>query len=126
MRHVIKVAAHFQKKNKMFVYSFKYPSKESGKMLRNEAAEPYLEPCQISMMERFCENTNAKSFMINVWYGCKHTPEVVQDSKINLKWINTKILEKTVHFFSVDVTEDTDKLGYPKISEATVRTCVTT
>ena len=64
--------------------------------------------------------------MINVWYGCKYTPEVVQDSKINLKWINTKILEKTVHFFSVDVTEDTDKLGYPEISEATVRTCVTT
>ena len=64
--------------------------------------------------------------MINVWYGCKYTPEVVQDSKINLKWINTKILEKTVHFFGVDVTEDTDKLGYPKISEATVRTCVTT
>ena len=30
--HVSKIAAHFQKKNKMFIYSFKYPNKESGKI----------------------------------------------------------------------------------------------
>ena len=46
------------KKNKIFVYSFKYPNKESGKTLKNEAAEPYLEACQISLMEPFYENTN--------------------------------------------------------------------
>ena len=34
LRHVSKVAVHFQKKNKMFVYSFKYPNKESGKILK--------------------------------------------------------------------------------------------
>ena len=32
LRHVSKVAAHFQKKNKMFIYSFKYPNKESEKI----------------------------------------------------------------------------------------------
>ena len=42
----------------MFVYSFKYPNKDSGKIFKNEAAEPHLKPCQTSMMERFCENTN--------------------------------------------------------------------
>ena len=40
------------------VYSFKNPNKESVKILKNEAAEQYLEPCQISMMECFCKNTN--------------------------------------------------------------------
>ena len=54
-----KVAAHFQKKNKMLIYSFKQPNKESGKVLKNEAAEPYSESCQISMMEPFYENTTA-------------------------------------------------------------------
>ena len=106
----------------MFIYSPKYQNKESRKILKSEAAEPYLEPYQISMMERFCENTTAKSFIIDVWYGCKYTPEVVQD----LKWMNTKILEKTVHFFNVDLAEDISTQGYPKISEAAVRTCTTT
>ena len=64
--HMSKVAARFQKKNKMFIYSFKQPNKESGKILKNEAAEPYLEPCQISMMKSFCENTTAKNFIIDV------------------------------------------------------------
>ena len=59
LSHVSKVAAHFQKKNKMSLYLFKYPNKESGKRLKNEAAETYLEPCQISMMECFYENTNS-------------------------------------------------------------------
>ena len=49
----------------MSVYSIKYQNKESGKIFKNEAAEPYLEPCQISMLERFCENTTAKSFIID-------------------------------------------------------------
>ena len=96
----------------MLIYSLKYQNKESGKILKNEAAEPYLEPCQISMMERFCENTTAKSFIIDVWYGSKYTPEVVQDSKINLKWMNTKMMEKTLHFFNVDLPEDISTRGY--------------
>ena len=50
----------------MLIYSLKYQNKESGKILKNEAAEPYLEPCQISMMERFCENATAKSYIIDV------------------------------------------------------------
>ena len=50
----------------MFIYSNKYQNKESGQILKNKAAEPYLEPCQISMMEQFCENTMAKSFIIDV------------------------------------------------------------
>ena len=50
----------------MFIYSPKYQNKESRKILKSEAAEPYLEPYQISMMERFCENTTAKSFIIDV------------------------------------------------------------
>ena len=37
------------------------------------------------MMKLFCENTTAKIFIIDVLYGCKYTPEVAQDSKINLK-----------------------------------------
>ena len=110
----------------MFIYSLKYQNKESGKILKNEAAEPYLEPCQISMMERFRENTTAKSLIIDVWYDCKYTPEVVQDSKINLNWMNIKMLEKNVHFFNVDLAEDISTQGYPKISEAAVRTCTTT
>ena len=32
---------------------------------------------------------------MDVWYGTKYTPEVVQDSKINLKWMNAKMLEET-------------------------------
>ena len=46
-----KVAAHFkkknkiQKKNKIVVNLLKYPNKESEKILKNEAAETYLEPC---------------------------------------------------------------------------------
>ena len=44
----------------MFIY------KESGKVIKNEDAKPYLEPCQISMMERFHENRTTKSFIIDV------------------------------------------------------------
>ena len=75
------------------------------KYQKNEAAEPHLEPCQIYVIGRFCKNATAKSFIIDVWYGCKYTIEVVQDSKINLKLMNTKILEKTVHFLNVDLAE---------------------
>ena len=66
LRHMSKVAAHFQKKNKTFVYSFKYPNEESRKIFKKRGCEPYLEPCPISMMERFCKNTAAKSFMVDV------------------------------------------------------------
>ena len=61
LRHMSKVAPHFQKKSKMFIYSFKYPNKESGKILKNEATEPYLETCQISMVERFFKYITATS-----------------------------------------------------------------
>ena len=61
----------------MFIYSFKYANEESGKILKNEATEPYLEPCQVSVMERFC--------IIDVSYVSKYTPKIVEDSKINLK-----------------------------------------
>ena len=64
-------------KNKMFIYSLKYPNKDSEKIFKNEAAESYLEPCEISMMERFSENTTAKSFIKDVWYGSKYIPEVM-------------------------------------------------
>ena len=66
LRHMSLLAADFQKKNKMFIYSLRYPNKESGKLLKNEVVEPYLEPCQISIMGRLCKNTTAKSFIIDV------------------------------------------------------------
>ena len=50
------VAAHFQRKNKMFIYLSKYTneeSQESGKYLKNDATETYLEPCKMSIMECF-------------------------------------------------------------------------
>ena len=62
---VSKVAAHFQNKSKMFIYLFKHPNKESGKILKNKAAEPYLKPYQIFMMEHSCETSTAKSFIID-------------------------------------------------------------
>ena len=40
--------------------------------------------------------------------------------------MNTKMLEKTVHFFNVDLAEDISTPGYLKISEAAGRTCTTT
>ena len=55
-----------EQSSKIFIYSFKYPKKERGKILKNEAAEPHLEPCRISMMKSFFENTTAKSFTIAV------------------------------------------------------------
>ena len=33
----------------MFAYSFKYPNKEIGKISKSEAAELYLEPCQLRL-----------------------------------------------------------------------------
>ena len=50
----------------MFINSLKYPNKENEEILKNEAAKPYLEPCQISIMGRFCKNTTAKNFVIDV------------------------------------------------------------
>ena len=38
----------------MFICSFKYANEESGKILKSEAAEPFLKPCQISLTDRFC------------------------------------------------------------------------
>ena len=48
-----------------------------------------------------------KSFITDVWYGSEHTLGVVQDSKINLKWISAKKLEKTVHFLNMDLARNT-------------------
>ena len=65
----------------MFIYSLKYQKKESEKKKKkkkkNEAAELYLDPCQISqifMMECFCENTTAKSFIIEMFDMIVDTP----------------------------------------------------
>ena len=62
----------------MFTYSLKYQKKESGKKkIKNEAAELYLDPCQISlmfMMECFCENTKAKSFITEMFDMIVDTP----------------------------------------------------
>ena len=63
----------------MFIYSLKYQKKESEKKnkLKNEAAELYLDPGQISqifMMECFCENTTAKSFIIEMFDMIVDTP----------------------------------------------------
>ena len=44
LRHVSKIAAHFQTKHKTFVYSLRCPKNENGKIFKNEVAEPYLEP----------------------------------------------------------------------------------
>ena len=56
-----------------------YKRRKSGKwkILKKEAAEKYLGPCQISLMEHFCH--------IDVWYSSKYTPVVVLDSKIYLR-----------------------------------------
>ena len=96
------------------------------KNIKKRDCRTIFKTCQISMMGCLYKNTTAKSFIVNVWYGCKYTTEVMQDSKINLKWINTKMLKKTAHFFNVDFAEDISMYGYPKISEAAVRTCITT
>ena len=53
----------------------------------------------------------------------EYTPEVVQDSKINLKWMNAKMLEKIMHLPNVYLAEDTPTKWYPKISEAAVCAC---
>ena len=37
------------------------------------------------LKESFCENRTTKSFIIDILYCIKYTPEVVLDSKINLK-----------------------------------------
>ena len=66
LRHMCIVATHFQKKSKKFIYSLRYPNKESGKIFKNEVAEPYLEPYKTCMMGRFCENTTVKSYIIGV------------------------------------------------------------
>ena len=76
-----KLAADSQKKNKN-VYIFTQVSKErkwkkKKQQKKNEAAELYLDPCQISqifMMECFCENTTAKSFIIEMFDMIVDTP----------------------------------------------------
>ena len=62
---------------------------------------------------------------MGVWYGTKYTPQVAQDSKINSKWMNTKMLEN-LRFFNGDLAKDIPAYGHPKLSEAAVRTCIIT
>ena len=50
----------------------------------------------------------------------------MQDSMIDWKCMNTKILKKTVHFFNMKLADDILTQGYAKISEAAVHTCITT
>ena len=64
-RHMSNFAADFQKE-KRNVYRNSQVSKQRKKNIKNGAAQPYLESCQISMMERFCENTTIKSFIAYV------------------------------------------------------------
>ena len=66
LRLMSKVTPHFQKKNKTFIYSFRYPNKESGKIFKKEVAEPYLEPCKISIMGHFCDNVAIKRYNTDV------------------------------------------------------------
>ena len=56
-----------------------------------------------------------KRFIIDVWYGSKYTAEVVQDSKIGLKWMSAEMLEKTVHFHNMDLAGDTPRRDIPSI-----------
>ena len=41
--------------------------------------------CRIGVGSVFAKIKTTKNFIIDVSYGSKYTPEVVQDSKINLK-----------------------------------------
>ena len=75
---MINVAPHFQKKKAhIFIQVYKWRKSGKWKILKNDAAETYLEPCQLSIME--CLH------IADVWYGSKYTPEVVPDSKICFK-----------------------------------------
>ena len=42
LRHLSKVAPHFQNKNKMFIYSFKYSNEESGKIFKKRGCRAVL------------------------------------------------------------------------------------
>ena len=86
-----------EEKQNAHIFIQVYKRSKSGKV-ENIKKRGCREPFQISIMGRVC--------IIGVWYGSKYTPEVMQDSKIYLKLINTKILEKTVHLFNVDLAED--------------------
>ena len=50
----------------------------------------------------------------------------MQDSMIDWKSMNTKILKKTVRFFNMNLAHDILTYGYPKTSEAATHTCITT
>ena len=50
----------------------------------------------------------------------------MQDSMIDWKSMNTKILKKTVRFFNMNLAHDIITYGYPKTSEAATHTCITT
>ena len=113
-RHVSKVAAHFQKKNKMFVYSFKYPNKESGNFFKKQGCTAIFRTLPNIYDGSFLRKYKRPKALSYVCYGSKYIPEVVQDSKINLKWMNSKMLEKTTFlqcgpftgYTYVDISQD--------------------
>ena len=55
-----------------------------------------------------------KRFIIDIWYGSKYTPKVVQEWKINLKKMSPKMVEKTVHFLNVELAGGRDIQRYQK------------
>ena len=58
-RHVSKVAAHFSEEKQDVHMVIQVSEQRKWKSIKTTL--PYLEPCQISMMERFYENIMAKS-----------------------------------------------------------------
>ena len=66
-----------EKQKCLHIHSSIKRKKVEKKKKKNEAAELYLDPCQISlmfMMECFCENTKAKSFIIEMFDMIVGTP----------------------------------------------------
>ena len=66
-----------EKQKCLYIHSSIKRKKVKKKILKNEAAELYLDPCQISqifMMECFCENATAKSFIIEMFDMIVDTP----------------------------------------------------
>ena len=69
----VKYMHSFRRKTECSYIHSSIQKKKVEKYLKNKAAEQYLEPCPISMMEHFCENTTAKTFIMDVWYGSEYT-----------------------------------------------------
>ena len=89
-------------------HSFKYPNEKKRKNIKKICHRAVFRTLSNIYDGAFLRKYNcwmflSKRFIFDVWYGSKYTPEVVQDSIINLKWISSKMLQKTVHFLNVNV-----------------------